>query len=1256
MTITGCPEETPLSPTGDIVDVTAANFALAIGYNGTDNASSVTLDIILPKSAGNGVSVSWVCSDPTVITVSGTTGDVTRPAAGQSNGIVTLTATLSKNDSRATKTFVLTVIATPENNEAILTEASNVLIIIYATNENANAVSNNIILPVSASNGVSISWASSSAVIAVSETMGIISRPAAGQSNRTVTLTATLSKNDARAVKIFVLTVIARPDNSEAILTEASDALMIGYAVGESSNAVSNHITLPASASNGVSISWVSRDPAVIAVSENPGTVTRPEGGSPNAEVTLTAILSKNDITVVKTFVLTVIAIPQTDEMAVLAAIDALMIGYAAGESSNAVINHILLPTNADNGVSVSWVSRDPAVISVSESTGTVNRPTTSEGDQTVTLNAILSKGTASLTNDFTLTVLALPDNDMEAVVQASNTLAIIYAPGESSAAVTNNITLITNGENEVVVSWEIISGFALSLSGERGVITRPMISEGNAVVFLRATLTRGAITRVKNFSLNVIAEPIPDIHGNTTSRATVVTNGSVVIGYIHAGTDRDVFSIVIDGPEDPDLILRARSTGSLVLSGIINNERGEYFRQRGNYSGSLPVFGGGNFDHPYRVRSPGRYYITVIPGEGGFTPIHSVAPTPRGEYILHVSLENSTPDDHGNNRADATPITNGSTTEGSFNLERFATDLDYFSIEVDGPGTLRAYNGIGRQGTSFSSAIGCIKDNDGADLVCDKEGRVLDLSYNIEAAGVSTYYIAIERARIARGRLGVYQLVVEFVRDPDAVAVEEASEALTIGYAPGEGSLAVTNNITLITNGSNDVAISWEIPSSVAAVLSLNGEMGVVTRPTGETGDTIILLTARLTKDAITRTKNFFLTVIARPRIVDDYGNSRGTATRVTNGSSVDGNIEVLRDRDFFQIEIDAVRNLRIFSEGGSGPTLHLFDNTQTGLLKYGFLIDNYLGDESDFDVTITLPPGLYYFAVENTYDDGDFRLPDYRTGPYTVNVSVTDIPADDHGDTLAEATLLPISPTNTSVSIPATISSTSSPQTLEESTEVNIGLVPADVDFFSFRVDESQVGHALRATSTGLSTIASLYRPPGIRAFDDHNGLGEDDGFKFSRFIKSAGVHYIAVWGRSVHGIGDYTLELSVKPPGPDDHGNSREQATVITNNSATTGNLDLGRSSDVDYFQITVDGPGTLRVFTHTPITRSADTMGRIENSEGVVLISGKDGGLAFNFDISYDVTEAGTYYIAVERGESTPTIFGLYRLHVSFTRDE
>lgn len=73
----------------------------------------VESDITLPTTGANGVTITWSSDKPAVITNAGV---VTRPAAGEGNETVVMTATLTKGDESITKDITLLVAQMPEVN------------------------------------------------------------------------------------------------------------------------------------------------------------------------------------------------------------------------------------------------------------------------------------------------------------------------------------------------------------------------------------------------------------------------------------------------------------------------------------------------------------------------------------------------------------------------------------------------------------------------------------------------------------------------------------------------------------------------------------------------------------------------------------------------------------------------------------------------------------------------------------------------------------------------------------------------------------------------------------------------------------------------------------------------------------------------------------------------------------------------------------------------------------------------------------
>ena len=430
-------------------DVANAKAALAIGFASGDSASSVTQDLTLPSSGTDGVAISWSSNTPSVVSAQ---GKVTRPVSAPGNVGVTLTATLSKGGLTDTKTFMITVkvLTVVDDPVADVANAKAVLAIGFSSGDSASSVTQNLTLPTSGGKSVTVSWTTSASSVVTAT--GSVTRPAAGSPDATITLTATLAKSTASDTKDFVITVKALTvaDDPAADVANAKAALAIGFASDDSASSVTQDLTLPASGANLVMITWASSASSVVSPS---GVVTRPAAGQSDANVTLTATLSKGGSTDTKAFAVTVKALPVVDDPTadVAAAKAALAIVYASGDGASSVTQNLTLPTSGDNSVTVSWTTSASSVVS---STGSVTRPAAGSSDATVTLTATLAKSTASDTKAFVLTVKALPVPGAIYDLDGTWRKTSIGLPSDATALAAKESALVCQLSDESFEQW----------------------------------------------------------------------------------------------------------------------------------------------------------------------------------------------------------------------------------------------------------------------------------------------------------------------------------------------------------------------------------------------------------------------------------------------------------------------------------------------------------------------------------------------------------------------------------------------------------------------------------------------------------------------------------------------------------------------------------------------------------------------------------------------------------------------------------
>ncbi|WP_435738666.1 immunoglobulin-like domain-containing protein [Cellulosimicrobium sp. PMB13] len=164
------------------------------------DTSAVTADLALPAAGPQGSLVRWTSSDPAVVSATGT---VTRPAAGEDDATVTLTAAVTRGAVARTATFEVTVLAQLLPAEAAQWDAEHVRV------PHLDDVRGNLTLPATGANGSSLTWVTSDPAT-ISPT-GEVTRPAHGEEAAVVQLTVTASKDGATATHTYDATVRPLP-------------------------------------------------------------------------------------------------------------------------------------------------------------------------------------------------------------------------------------------------------------------------------------------------------------------------------------------------------------------------------------------------------------------------------------------------------------------------------------------------------------------------------------------------------------------------------------------------------------------------------------------------------------------------------------------------------------------------------------------------------------------------------------------------------------------------------------------------------------------------------------------------------------------------------------------------------------------------------------------------------------------------------------------------------------------------------------
>jgi len=347
--------------------------------------------------------------------------------------------------------------------------------------------------------------------------IGKITRPANGSGSKAVTLTAAVTKGTVSGTKTFNMMVIEMGLSDAQSVTRAIESIALSGL-----DSITGNLVLPSSGENGTTISWFSDKPTIIS---SLGVVNRPNNGSGDITVTLSAKVKKGTAEEFKEFECTVKE--WTDIEEIQAAYDALTWDTIKGGNNtvDSVTFNLVLPTVGARNAVIAWTPSNAAVISAS---GIVSRPDYTEGDITLSLTATITVGEQTMVKQFVaIKVLKLTQTNVEAVLAAKNALTEtdILSGNASLSTIINNLTLPKKSDDptaaSVSISWshkkngtEIPSTFLtitdISDTQSLATITRPDNTQTNEVISLTATIASVSLSGSSSTETKVFVITIP--------------------------------------------------------------------------------------------------------------------------------------------------------------------------------------------------------------------------------------------------------------------------------------------------------------------------------------------------------------------------------------------------------------------------------------------------------------------------------------------------------------------------------------------------------------------------------------------------------------------------------------------------------------------------------------------------------------------------------------------------------------------------
>ena len=833
---------------------------------------------------------------------------------------------------------------------------------------------------------------------------------------------------------------------------------------------------------------------------------------------------------------------------------------------------------------------------------------------------------TRSIAGGYTLHVrFSAPPADDHGNDRASATQ--VGAPSDTPGALTSGDTdyfrisvrgsgsldVYTSGSTDTLGRLEDAGGSALASNDDGGSGNNFRIERDVSAGTYYIRVATFARSTTGNYTLHVRFAGLPeDDHGDYDNTATAVDVPSATRGELEHVADVDVFRFRLDSSGGR---LTVETTGSTDVEGLLRGPNG--LQERDDNSGA-----GSNF----RIvvdNAPAGVYHAGVRGVGSGTT---------GRYELRVRVDRGPSDDHGNDRASATRVGVPSDTSGALT----AGDTDFFRIDTNGSGRLEVYS------SGSIDTVGRLEDAGGSSLA-ENDDSGSGLNFRIERdVSEGTYYVRVRG--VSGSTAGDYTLHVRFRREDDSpsdLTIHSFSIYLSNGDTP-TGPVEPRSRLGLAVAVRN-IGRSASPPTVVGYYRSNDSQItrddfrvaedNTVSLSPGETQHLAEVVTApsdpgtyyygacadpgsRESDTSNNCSTGVRLDVGSAPRH-DDHGDTESTATEITVPSTTRGELERPDDVDVFRFRLDfePVR-VTVYT---TGRTDTVGEFHREGI----FNTDDNSGDGLNFRIVTHdwfLPAGRYYVVY--------VRGNDGSTGPYELHVTADREPpphTDDHGDTQESATAI------------------SAPSTTRGELEWS-----GDTDVFTFRLDAP--GSLTVETTGTVDTFGKVFGPTAAAGGAD-NDSGQDRNFRIVVDDAPAGLYVVHVEGSRAHRTGRYELHVRVEDsPRPDDHGDSRNDATRVSIPSTTRGELE--EPGDVDAFHFRLDYPVT-RLTVET--TGETDTFGRLstEFEDGVEIGGTNDNaGAGENFRIVVeDIPRPVDVWVYV-RGTDKAT--GRYQLHVTADR--
>ncbi|HBP21065.1 MAG TPA: hypothetical protein DEA08_25175 [Planctomycetes bacterium] len=279
----------------------------------------------------------------------------------------------------------------------------------------------------------------------------------------------------------------------------------------------------------------------------------------------------------------------------------------------------------------------------------------------------------------------------------------------------TNGTTMIAENDDVQAGMMESRLSFTAPANGDYWLV----------VVHKDATATSGTYEVLATVGGSVPPPAPVDDHGNDQANATAITVGPATAGKIEVVGDLDMFAVDLTAGSVYDF--RTATNDDTILT--LFDDQGNLLDSNDDEDVSQGLLN--SLISGYSAPATGTYYLLVEAYQGTLA-----------DYTIIVSGGSApTPDDHGNDQANATAITVNQATSGKIEV---GTDVDMFAIDVTA-GTVYDFKTDTLDDTIltlFDDQGNLIDSNDDEDV---SQGLLNSLISQWTAPNTGTYYLLVE-------------------------------------------------------------------------------------------------------------------------------------------------------------------------------------------------------------------------------------------------------------------------------------------------------------------------------------------------------------------------------------------------------------------------------------------------------------------------------------------------------------------------------